>query len=484
MAADAKSKWNQHQFTIVLTIFQILFLILFAVFSEHKAGALPGGFPETEAQIKYTDFQDIHIAVIVGFGFLVAFLRRYSFASFGISLLLAAFAIEWALIVRGFLSDEFSANRKFNFSIYGLINADFTAAVVLISFGVLFGKLSPIQYLMLAVLEVPVAVANEWLVVKYLKVQDVGGSAIIHLFAAVFGLVVSRITLNKNWAVSEDQDSVYHSEVFTFIGAAFLWVFWPAFNAVNTVGDARYRAIINSYIALVASTVVAFLVSQAVSKTHHFNIRHIVSASLAGGVALGATANLLLQPWHAFVVGSVAGIISILSFQYITPSFNNKWSIADTRGVLSLHGLPGLVGVLASAIFLFIYPSNAFPETSKILAAGRNANEQALYQLLAAVVTIVVGAVGGVITGVLLKASFWNQVHAKEYFSDGQFFNVPEDYEFTTRVTSKIDRVEINEKVVAASSTIHDPEVIKMTTTTTTTTVDEASTPLVETPAV
>lgn len=39
-----------------------------------------------------------------------------------------------------------------------MINADYTAAVVLISFGALCGKLSPMQYLLMALIEAPFSV--------------------------------------------------------------------------------------------------------------------------------------------------------------------------------------------------------------------------------------------------------------------------------------------------------------------------------------
>jgi ammonium transporter Rh len=465
---NAKSKWAQHQFTAVLIIVQIAVLVLLIVYAEHRRGALPGGVPELESRVQYTDFQDVHIAVIVGFGFLVAFLRRYSFASFAISLLLAAVAIEWAIVIRGMISDDYSSTGRFNISLSGLINADFTAAVVLITFGAIIGKVSPIQCLILTLIEVPVSIGNEWLVVRNLRVQDVGGAATVHVFGAIFGIVVSRVILNKAWKNSEDQGSVYHSEVITFIGAAFLWVLWPAFNAVNVVVDARYRAVINSYIALVGSTVAAFLVSQALSNTHRFVVRHIVSASLAGGVALGACANILLTPWSAYAVGTVAGVLAVVGLQKVNPAINRKMNVYDSRGVLSLHGISGIVGVLASAIFLVVAPTGSYPTNTRILGTDRTTGQQAGMQLLGLLITIAIAALSGAITGVIIKLKVWNQVSPNEYFSDGQFFVVPEDYEFTSRVTSKIDRVEINEPNAPASQQIitTDPEQIALTSTT------------------
>lgn len=44
---------------------------------------------------------------------------------------------------------------------------------------------------------------------------------------------------------------------------------------------------------------------------------HIQNATLAGGVAIGTAANLMVQPFGAMLVGSAAGILSVVGFQYI-----------------------------------------------------------------------------------------------------------------------------------------------------------------------
>lgn len=46
-------------------------------------------------------FQDVHVMIFVGFGFLMTFLRRYGYSSIGFNFLLAAFAIQWSTITSG-----------------------------------------------------------------------------------------------------------------------------------------------------------------------------------------------------------------------------------------------------------------------------------------------------------------------------------------------------------------------------------------------
>lgn len=51
-----------------------------------------------------------------------------------------------------------------------LILADFTAAAVLISFGAVLGKTSPLQLLFMAFIEVVVFAINEYIAAEYFKV--------------------------------------------------------------------------------------------------------------------------------------------------------------------------------------------------------------------------------------------------------------------------------------------------------------------------
>lgn len=104
----------------------------------------------------------------------------------------------------------------------------------------------------------------------------------------------------------------------------------------------------NTVIALLASTVVTFAITPMMEKGKLSTVP-IQNATLAGGVSIGATANLV-GPFGAIVIGGVAGIVSTVGF-IKAPCFAN----VDTCGISNLHGMPGLLGGAFSVVVPSFY---------------------------------------------------------------------------------------------------------------------------------
>ena len=106
------------------------------------------------------------------------------------------------------------------------------------------------------------------------------------------------------------------------IGTIFLWMFWPSFNSATAVDAvAQQRAILNTYFSLCACVVSAFAMSALLNEHRKFVMEHIQNATLVGGVAIGAVADLMVGPWAALVIGSMAGIISVVGFEMVSVSY-------------------------------------------------------------------------------------------------------------------------------------------------------------------
>ncbi|VDD95747.1 unnamed protein product [Enterobius vermicularis] len=211
----------------------------------------------------------------------------------------------------------------------------------------------------------------------------------------------------------------------------------------------------NTYISLCACTMVTFLLSQLTDPEHkmRFSMVHVANSTLAGGVAIGTTANVVLHPLHAALVGTGAAIISVLGYAYLTPFMAKKFSIHDTCGVNNLHGMPGLYAGILGFIFAAAYEPAKYGESLGIIYPAMIATDvkartpiiQACFQLAGLALVLGCAILSGAITGLILKLKLWNQVREKEYYSDGDYFETPGDYDFMTRIISKIDHVELTE---------------------------------------
>ncbi|XP_070252089.1 ammonium transporter Rh type B [Myotis yumanensis] len=429
------------QLPLLCLLLQGATAILFAVFVryDHETDAArwhEGNHSnaDNEFYFRYPSFQDVHAMVFVGFGFLMAFLQRYSFSSVGFTFLLAAFALQWSTLVQGFLHSFHDSH--IHVGVESMINADFCAGAVLISFGAVLGKTGPAQLLLMALLEVALFGINEFVLLSLLGVKDAGGSMTIHTFGAYFGLVLSRVLYRPQLEKSKHrQGSVYHSDLFAMIGTIFLWIFWPSFNsAPTTLGDGQHRTALNTYYSLTASTLSTFALSALVGKDGRLDMVHIQNAALAGGVVVGTASEMMLTPFGALAAGFLAGTVSTLGYKFFTPVLESKFKVQDTCGVHNLHGMPGVLGALLGVLVTGLATRDTYGDGlqsvfPRIAEGQRSATAQAMYQLLALFVTLTVAAVGGGIGGCLLKLPFLDGPPDSQCFEDRIYWEVPGEHE-------------------------------------------------------
>jgi len=444
---NRRDKTTQSSLHIYALIFiQIIIVILFLMFvrydpkatqrSAHSVATGDGQMKDT-----YPLFQDVHVMIFLGFGFLMTFLKKYGLSAVSLNLMCSALAIEIFTLVYGFFHLK-CPDPKFEFGSEGegkvtdpcpigrhpsewpsidvnvvtMISADFATAAVLISFGVVLGVTSPLQLIVMTVIETIIFVVNEVIGRDYIGAVDAGDTIFVHLFGAVFGLAVARVLYNPDHARSEKEGSSYSSDLFSMIGTVFLWMFWPSFNGgAAATGDAQQRAVINTYYSLCSCVLAAFAFSALVMPSKKFAMEHLQNATLAGGVAVGACADMHLTPGGALAIGALAGILSVCGFQYIQPFLLSKLRVHDTCGVNNLHGMPGLLGGLISVLMAGLADSDTYDQfavqgvdkslTEIFPQMGKDGTPagQALSQFLAVLVTIAMASVGGIVTGVLMR---------------------------------------------------------------------------------
>lgn len=325
----------------------------------------------------YPYFQDVHVMMFVGFGFLMTFLKRYGYSALGWNFLLAAFAIQLHILIQDFWFQAFDNHwHKVQLNIQAFINADYCAAAVLITFGGLLGKVNLQQLIVIEFLEVWLYSLNQTIVVYSYDIADIGGSIIIHTFGAYFGLAAALVIncVGKNRHKDRYLNSAsYSSDLFSMIGTLFLWMYWPSFNGAMGVGNQRHRAIINTIFSLIGSCFWTFILSRMFNG--QFKMVDVQNATLAGGVAIGATADMNIGAHGAFIIGGFAGIISVIGFNFLQPKLKALIHLDDTCGIHNLHALPGVIGGLASVCATAIIPFADYEENVKFVYRGFMHNE-------------------------------------------------------------------------------------------------------------
>ena len=81
-----------------------------------------------------------------------------------------------------------------------------------------------------------------------------------------------------------------------------------------------------------------------------FDMVSIQNATLAGGVAVGSSSDLVIQPWGAIMIGCVAGAVSVSWLRIHSANLAKQFGLDDTCGVHNLHGLPGIIGAIGGAV--------------------------------------------------------------------------------------------------------------------------------------
>lgn len=412
-------------FAISLGAIVTLCLIIWALYADY-----PTDLGDSHVAQYYFYLSGVLIMVFIGFGGLMTFLRRYALSAITLNFGLSAMMMLGAVFCLGWAKQGFG---HFIIDIPLLIDATFCAAAGMITFGALIGFTTPTQLVYILAAEVPVYSANFYLLQHCIGAFDVGGSISIHAFGAFYGLAASYFLTRASKTsgpLHPKAGSQYMTDVTSMFGTLFLWIFWPSFNAAlaSTGGEVvggptphpQIFVIMNTLISLLGACVATFILSAALNDA--IDMVHIQNATLSGGVAIGTAAALRVAPAATFGVGLLAGTLSTLGFQFLSPwVFKCKClGIADTCCVLSLHGMPGVLGGLVSALFTGIYYSQ---NEGFFMEMGHSQGVQAGLQLAGLCATVGIALVTGAGVGYLcsvFRIEALSKSKSKTVMDDGE----------------------------------------------------------------
>jgi len=186
------------------------------------------------------------------------------------------------------------------------------------------------------------------------------------------------------------------------IGTIFLYLYWPSFNAALAPDIQKQRTAFNTALSISGACIGACAISRLVHMKLDMEI--VLNATIAGGVMIGACADIVVAPGVSIIIGAVAGVVSAIGFAYLSAALRDSINLHDTCGVNNLHGMPGFLGGITGAITAATAGSvYTNPDAAAIMfpaiGAKRTFKEQGGYQLAALFTTMGIALLGGAFSG-------------------------------------------------------------------------------------
>lgn len=321
--------------------------------------------------------------------FLMIFIKKYEW---GVALAVLLSAVVSFVMYLGIMDFYFDA--PWNQTL--LIKAVVCAITLVIAIGVFLGTVKMWQYMLVGVgfaifyafiewliVGVPAVGIDPGLMINGQPVVDTGGSILVHMCAAYFGLGCA-LAIREKRAFDEPMYTTTHSVTFVWLASMLLWMLWPSFVTSQLPLEQVTWGTITCYLAGVGSIITAYLVCMyCQGKVNPLTYTY---AMLCGPVAIGAPL-LLVGPWGALLIGIIAGAVSALCFVYLQPWFCKKIGVLDVMGVHNLHGVGGWMGAVFATIIL--------------VASG--SVDSAIATIAMAVITCVLAIVAGAIMGAIMR---------------------------------------------------------------------------------
>jgi ammonium transporter Rh len=159
----------------------------------------------------------------------------------------------------------------------------------------------------------------------------------------------------------------------------------------------------------------------------------ILNATLAGGVVVGGACQIFTNPAGSLVIGIFAGIVSCLGFRYLQAKLEKSIGLYDSCGVLNLHGIPGVLGGIFTAIAVAAYNSSPINDTNVtqylqfypnpatgLNMYGRNFLGQGGIQIAAIFISLGIGIGFGIIAGLVIRLYYSFQ--PQDFYRDDIYF--------------------------------------------------------------
>ncbi len=241
-----------------------------------------------------------------------------------------------------------------------------------------------------------------WLFEK--GVLDFAGGTVVHISAGISALILVIFFLGKR--IGYPEDAIRPSSLYlTLLGAGLLWVGWFGFNAGSAIAvtdDFMLRAGLAFTTTQIAASAAAlvWMITEWILHGKPTGLG-LASGMVAGLVAITPAAGHV-EPMAALLIGAVSGLGCFGGV-----ILKNVFGYDDTLDVFGVHGIGGIIGALATGLFVTVGSANLG------LFAGGDST-QFLLQLLGVGTGIVYAGVGTLILGFIVDKTMGLRVQEKE----------------------------------------------------------------------
>jgi ammonium transporter, Amt family len=202
-----------------------------------------------------------------------------------------------------------------------------------------------------------------WLFSK--GMQDFAGSTVVHYqgaLAALAGALLLGPRIGKFGRDGRANPIPGHNMPYAVLGTLILWFGWFGFNPGSTLGIVTGDKLgYFGYVALTTNLAAAAGAVGGIASAWWIlrkpDVSMMLNGVLAALVAITAASGFV-APWAAVVIGLVSGLIAVAGVLFV-----ERIGIDDPIGAVSVHGMSGVWGTLATGLF-------AVPSLAKNLATG------------------------------------------------------------------------------------------------------------------
>jgi Amt family ammonium transporter len=223
-------------------------------------------------------------------------------------------------------------------------------------------------------------------------VLDFAGGTVVHLNAGVAGLVAACV-VGKRYGYGHDNFAPYDLSL-AVIGTGLLWVGWFGFNGGSALGAnsrAAFAIVATHLAASTGALTWMFLEWWTRGKP---SVLGMISGAVAGLGTITPASGFVL-PWHAVVIGLIAGSFCFWACTWL----KLRLGYDDSLDVFGVHGIGGATGTLLTGVFAVAVIS-AGPDTAGFSGLIEGNARQVLVQLYG---VVAVAIWSGAVSYILLK---------------------------------------------------------------------------------